>query len=143
MNARLWPPPPDVRTSVCDTCSGNIFWQDCPTGGWWIHQQHPEDGHDALPNLDVPLETLTSAMSTLVPEPEYGKAVLVLEVDPERLPDALQSIQRFLLGADDGKLFGPTMHVAVEDVAEAVLKHFERAPTIDESDYESDYESDS
>jgi hypothetical protein len=50
MNARLWPPPSDVRTSVCAQCSGNIFYQDSPFGGWWIHHEHPEDGHEALPD---------------------------------------------------------------------------------------------
>lgn len=44
-----WPPPPDIHTSVCEVCSTNIFWQECPTGGWWIHHRHPEDGHDAAP----------------------------------------------------------------------------------------------
>ena len=61
-----WPPPPDVRTSVCGECAGHIYWQDCPTGGWWIHHQHPEDGHDALPDL----ETLLATLTTPVAEPE-------------------------------------------------------------------------
>ena len=59
-SAPLWPPPPDVRTSVCAQCSTNIFWQDCPTGGWWIHHRHPADGHDALPDLETPIATLVA-----------------------------------------------------------------------------------
>ena len=182
MSTLPWPPPPSVRRTVCDTCSGNIFWQDCPTGGWWIHHQHPEDGHDALPNLDVPLATLTSAVVTPVDEPEY-KAVIVIEVDSDHLPEAIGDLQRFLSAhrlnesrrddsndpcticshartRHDGRdescadctaevhhrqhrfaapampeeqmLYGPTLHVAIEDVAEAVLQHFASAPLIDE-----------
>jgi DNA-directed RNA polymerase subunit RPC12/RpoP len=34
-------------TSSCRRCEGRIFYQDCPTGGWWIHEAHPDDDHDA------------------------------------------------------------------------------------------------
>lgn len=36
----------------CKQCNGQIFWQDCPTGGWWIHLVHPDDGHDAHPLVE-------------------------------------------------------------------------------------------
>lgn len=39
-------PPP---TSVCGVCKGVVGWIDCPTGGWWSHEVHPDDGHDAAP----------------------------------------------------------------------------------------------
>lgn len=42
-----WPPPPDVCTSTCRVCGGDIFQQECPTGDWWIHRRHPKNGHDA------------------------------------------------------------------------------------------------
>lgn len=44
-------PRPDGGTgfSKCGECNGKIWWQDCPTGGWWIHDKHPEDHHDAVP----------------------------------------------------------------------------------------------
>ena len=51
-----WPPPANIRTSVCEVCQTNIFWQDCPTGGWWIHHQHPKDSHDARPTSAPALE---------------------------------------------------------------------------------------
>lgn len=38
-----------VRRDVCLTCNGGIWWQSCPTGGWWIHDDHPVDDHDAEP----------------------------------------------------------------------------------------------
>lgn len=38
---------------VCLTCKTPVFWQDCPTGGWWIHEKHPEDHHDAETDYDL------------------------------------------------------------------------------------------
>lgn len=32
---------------VCETCKTEAEWIDCPTGGWWAHWEHPDDGHDA------------------------------------------------------------------------------------------------
>lgn len=37
------------QDATCGTCGGGIWYQDCPAGGWWIHDQHPVDGHDAEP----------------------------------------------------------------------------------------------
>lgn len=34
-------------TATCTTCGQLCGWIDCPTGGWWAHQDHPADGHDA------------------------------------------------------------------------------------------------
>ena len=61
--------------------------------------------------------------------PDEPKAVIVVEVDPAHLPEAISGLQRFLsahrLNApEDQMLYGPTLHVAIKDVAEAVLKSF-------------------
>ncbi len=38
---------------LCRTCAAQgrsvhvCDWNSCPTGGWWSHREHPEDGHDA------------------------------------------------------------------------------------------------
>lgn len=40
------------KTSTCVYCSGEIWYQECPTGGWWIHNKHPSDHHDAEPAAD-------------------------------------------------------------------------------------------
>lgn len=120
-----WPPPPDVRTSVCTVCSTDIFWQDAPTGGWWIHREHPDDGHDALPDLDVPVATLVAG---------YSKAVIVIEVDPARMADAVIDFQEYVGELQDRTLFGPILHVAVEEKAQEVLEVFKESPVIDDSD---------
>jgi hypothetical protein len=62
------------------------------------------------------------------------KAVIVIEVDPDRIADAVEGFQRFVLGSDvsEPRLFARTLHVAIEDKAEEVLTVFEKAPLIDE-----------
>jgi len=69
--------------------------------------------------------------------PVKSKAVIVIEVDPEYLPDAIGGIQGFLSAhrlnePEDRACYGPTLHVAIEDVAQAVLKHFDSAPLIED-----------
>ena len=39
--------PVDAIKRTCGICYTDIFWQECPTGGWWIHRNHPCDNHDA------------------------------------------------------------------------------------------------
>lgn len=31
----------------CSHCGDAIYWISAPTGGWWAHEVHPEDEHDA------------------------------------------------------------------------------------------------
>lgn len=42
-------------SEMCKNCGGRIQWVECPTGGWWSHEVHPEDDHDANPEQDGPL----------------------------------------------------------------------------------------
>ena len=61
--------PPDTsgqkpeHQGICGFCLLNCFWQDAPTGGWWIHdwpnktieelyKTHPHLKHDASPGWD-------------------------------------------------------------------------------------------
>lgn len=39
---------------ICAACGGLIGYVNAPTGGWWAHDQHPEDNHDAVPQSDRP-----------------------------------------------------------------------------------------
>jgi hypothetical protein len=41
------PTPRDGEHGTCAACGGAIRYIDCPTGGWWAHETHPADGHDA------------------------------------------------------------------------------------------------
>lgn len=35
------------RAGTCHVCSQPMHWLAAPTGGWWAHDVHPDDGHDA------------------------------------------------------------------------------------------------
>lgn len=53
-------------TSVCGVCSGVVGWVDCPTGGWWAHETHPADEHDAKP---TPGDACSAALMPLGSDP--------------------------------------------------------------------------
>lgn len=40
---------PEPVSSVCDVCHSAIWLQNSPAGNWWVHMNHPDDGHDATP----------------------------------------------------------------------------------------------
>lgn len=64
----------------CSVCSGFIFYQDCPTGGWWIHAIHPEDGHDASASTAVIAHLERSRYSVV--ETDEGWDVYTNDIDP-------------------------------------------------------------
>lgn len=92
----------DTRV-LCFTCGTAIEWIDCPTGGWWAHDQHPADGHDARPGAwqdDDPLmEALAAALwehchtegsSTVLDDPRNIAAVaaaVIRKIPTSHLPD--------------------------------------------------------
>jgi hypothetical protein len=38
-----------IYTAKCAPCQQQCLWIECPTGGWWSHIIHPDDGHNADP----------------------------------------------------------------------------------------------
>ena len=42
-------PPVLASLSACRICVGVVSWVDAPTGGWWAHDRHPDDHHNAEP----------------------------------------------------------------------------------------------
>lgn len=43
----LYDPKPVVFR--CNVCGRSIWYQDCPTGGWWVHDIHfDSDHHDVI-----------------------------------------------------------------------------------------------
>lgn len=36
-----------LEAFICGACGHRVGWIDCPTGGWWAHEVHPADDHDA------------------------------------------------------------------------------------------------
>lgn len=43
----------DGEVAECVVCAEAIWWQSCPTGGWWVHERHPADGHDAVDFVEL------------------------------------------------------------------------------------------
>ncbi|MFF4327246.1 hypothetical protein ACFYZT_12055 [Streptomyces sp. NPDC001591] len=43
---------PAIEEARCIRCAGVIRWIACPTGGWWAHDTHPADHHDAAPDQE-------------------------------------------------------------------------------------------
>ncbi|WP_016886915.1 hypothetical protein [Mycobacteroides abscessus] len=73
-----------VYESICVECAGVVFWQDCPTGGWWFHEHDPADHHDAAAEFD-PIEYIDERGSWItrypvikvrgeMEKPDYGTA---------------------------------------------------------------------
>ena len=46
---RSWGTAASRYYQLCGECGGSIHWLNAPTGGWWAHDRHPDDGHDATP----------------------------------------------------------------------------------------------
>lgn len=46
-------PIPAEAVDTCIKCNTPVRWIDCPTGGWWAHQDHPDDRHDAQTAADL------------------------------------------------------------------------------------------
>ncbi|MFF7727665.1 hypothetical protein [Streptomyces sp. NPDC008001] len=90
---------PIARCLICRTL---ICWIDCPYGGWWRHDQHPDDGHDALPipTSDTPLGRVTARVD----------ALLSAETDHERasyLYTVLLSLAAVEFELTDGAVLAP------------------------------------
>jgi hypothetical protein len=54
--------PAETPAATCRTCATPIGYVDCPTGSWWAHDQHPADGHDAVPAAWVDGDPLMEAI---------------------------------------------------------------------------------
>jgi hypothetical protein len=53
-------------TTTCRTCVTPIGYIDSPTGGWWAHEQHPADEHDAVPAAWADGDPLMEAIAETV-----------------------------------------------------------------------------
>ncbi|WAU84892.1 hypothetical protein O1Q96_37505 [Streptomyces sp. Qhu-G9] len=67
---------PAEHRARCLICRTAITWIDCPTGGWWAHDTHPGDDHNAIPIpvSDTPLGAAVARVD----------AALTVEADHER-----------------------------------------------------------
>jgi hypothetical protein len=71
-------PHPPIK-SACVECDRPITWVESPTGGWWAHDVHPADDHDADPPPDNSPEEIVNGRGEYVTV--YGLADCVLACD--------------------------------------------------------------
>jgi hypothetical protein len=66
---------------------------------------------------------------------DKAMGVIVIEFDQDHLHEAIENMQRFLSAFKryaPEPVFSSIVHIAIEEVAEAVLKHFEHSPLVEE-----------
>lgn len=86
------------QPATCATCHTAIHWIDCPTGGWWRHDQHPSDDHDAEPDhIREALDEMHTAVEFVIQKfidrcPEGFKAVDVADAIVEVCSDELTDL---------------------------------------------------
>ena len=85
------------RGSNCRACVTPIAWIDCPTGGWWAHDQHPEDGHDAIPGAWQDGDPLMEAIATEVWEYCRTEDTSLVVDDPRNIAATAAAVARQLV----------------------------------------------
>jgi hypothetical protein len=85
---------------LCRTCMTQIGYIGAPTGGWWAHETHPTDEHDAVPGGWVDGDELMEAIAAAVWEhcSIEGTASLVVD-DPRNIAGTAAAVARRLLAA--------------------------------------------
>jgi hypothetical protein len=108
----------DPRT-LCRTCMTPIGYIDCPTGGWWAHETHPADGHDAVPGGWVDGDELMEAIAAAVWEhcTTEGTASPVVD-DPRNIAGTAAAVARRLLAAPSA----PADQTALRDRIAAAIR---------------------
>ncbi|CAM5620373.1 hypothetical protein [Streptomyces aurantiogriseus] len=86
-------------TTTCRTCVTPINYIDCPTGGWWAHEQHPADEHDAVPAAWVDGDPLMEAIAETVWEHCAGEGTSLIVDDPRNIAATAAAVARRLAAA--------------------------------------------
>ncbi|MDH6610253.1 hypothetical protein M2164_005888 [Streptomyces sp. SAI-208] len=81
----------------CRVCVTPIAWVDCPAGGWWAHNQHPEDGHDAIPGAWQDGDPLMEAIAAGVWEHCNPQGTSVVVDDPRNIAATAAAVARHLI----------------------------------------------
>lgn len=106
--------------ATCTACGQPCGWIDCPTGGWWAHQIHPADGHDAAADETDLREEIARLRTDLA---SYQAESAQYDRDHERLSAELKQARAKIRAVEqarcwvneDGKRF-----VFAEDILAAV-----------------------
>ena len=85
------------RGTNCRACVTPIAWVDSPTGGWWEHNQHPEDGHDAIPGAWEDGDLLMEPIAAAVWEHCNPQDTSVVLDDPRNIAATAAAVARLLI----------------------------------------------
>lgn len=85
--------------TLCRTCVTAIGWIDSPTGGWWAHETHPADDHDAVPGAWVDGDELMEAIAAEVWEHCAGEGTSLVVDDPRNIAGTAAAVARRMLAA--------------------------------------------
>lgn len=84
----------DQSRTTCRTCVTPIAWIDCPTGGWWAHDEHPADEHDAVPAAWVDGDPLMEAVASEVWEYCLTEGTSLVVDDPRNIAAVAVAVAR-------------------------------------------------
>ncbi|MCI3246479.1 hypothetical protein, partial [Streptomyces spinosisporus] len=90
--------------TLCRTCVTAIGYIDAPTGGWWAHETHPADDHDAVPGAWVDGDELMEAIAAGVWEHCAGEGTSLVVEDPRNIAGTAVAVARRMLTIDDHRL---------------------------------------
>ena len=83
-----------MKIYPCKICQSSVGWVSCPTGGWWAHLVHPDDGHDAYVEEAVMTEEVNAFAYSLSVEADH---FLNRDVNPNELVEMARELLTDLL----------------------------------------------
>ncbi|MGW2721374.1 hypothetical protein [Streptomyces sp. NPDC001492] len=90
--------------TLCRTCVTPIAYIDAPTGGWWAHDTHPADGHDAVPGAWVGNDELMEAIAAAVWEHCGTEGTSLVVDDPRNIAGTATAVARRFADAEQAEL---------------------------------------
>jgi hypothetical protein len=84
----------NTARTTCRTCVTPIAWIDCPTGGWWAHDTHPADEHDALPAAWADDDPLMERIASEVWEHCRTEGTSLVVDDPRNIAAVAAAVAR-------------------------------------------------
>jgi hypothetical protein len=125
---------PETSITRCRTCVTPIGFINCPTGGWWAHEQHPADEHDAIPGAWQDGDELMEAIAAAVWEHCHTEGTSDVVDDPRNIAGTAAAVARRMLAAVLPAVpVPPTTHATVRAEAANYVTVDELAHAIDNS----------
>ena len=90
--------------TLCRACVTPIGYIDAPTGGWWAHETHPADEHDAVPGAWVDGDELMEAIAAAVWEHCGTEGTSLIVDDPRNIAGTAAAVARRFADAEQAEL---------------------------------------